>query len=217
MRNSFRALALAAGLTASQASFAALEFDLNFEFSGAADPSGSVLATFEQVASNTVRLTVDLTDLSGSEFVSGFYFNYNPTGSVALGSLGFAPGSGSGFTLSANSCTGGMGCNTQKADGDGFYDIVFQFPTSAGARFEAGETFSWLISGSGLTESNFNWESEGSSGNGSFFAAAHVQGIGANGSLSGWVGAVPEPETYALMLAGLGLLGFVARRRRKQS
>jgi len=28
---------------------------------------------------------------------------------------------------------------------------------------------------------------------------------------------VPEPETYAMMLAGLGLLGFVARRRKQQS
>ena len=27
--------------------------------------------------------------------------------------------------------------------------------------------------------------------------------------------AIPEPETYAMMLAGLGLMGFVARRRRQ--
>ena len=32
---------------------------------------------------------------------------------------------------------------------------------------------------------------------------------------SGNVQAIPEPETYALMLAGLGALGFVARRRRR--
>ncbi|WP_256209002.1 FxDxF family PEP-CTERM protein [Nitrosospira sp. Nsp14] len=25
---------------------------------------------------------------------------------------------------------------------------------------------------------------------------------------------IPEPETYAMLLAGLGLLGFIARRRR---
>lgn len=33
-------------------------------------------------------------------------------------------------------------------------------------------------------------------------------------AFSGNVGAVPEPETYAMMLAGLGAIGFAARRRR---
>lgn len=32
-------------------------------------------------------------------------------------------------------------------------------------------------------------------------------------SFSGVVAAVPEPETYAMLLAGLGLVGFAARRR----
>jgi hypothetical protein len=41
---------------------------------------------------------------------------------------------------------------------------------------------------------------------------------GATGSYAGTlnVSAVPEPETYAMMLGGLGLLGFMARRRKQQ-
>ena len=31
------------------------------------------------------------------------------------------------------------------------------------------------------------------------------------------VAAVPEPETYAMLLAGLGFIGAVARRRNKQA
>ncbi|URI09958.1 FxDxF family PEP-CTERM protein [Aquincola tertiaricarbonis] len=44
-----------------------------------------------------------------------------------------------------------------------------------------------------------------------------VKGVGAAGStyaLKSVVAAVPEPETYALFLAGLGAVGFLAARRR---
>ena len=59
----------------------------------------------------------------------------------------------------------------------------------------------------------------------STLAIGHVQGFDAAGAPVGLlaaqgasgtayaVAAVPEPETYAMFLAGLGLLGFVARRR----
>lgn len=49
-----------------------------------------------------------------------------------------------------------------------------------------------------------------------------VAGYGAIGSMSGYpvsqeitLAPVPEPETYAMLMAGLGLIGFVARKRRK--
>lgn len=55
------------------------------------------------------------------------------------------------------------------------------------------------------------------------FAAAFAPGVGGGGGLPGGGGGevpepptaeIPEPETYALMLAGLGLLGFAGRRRK---
>ena len=49
--------------------------------------------------------------------------------------------------------------------------------------------------------------------------APHISTItgvtdGGNGGIySGAIAAVPEPETYAMLLAGLGLMGAVVRRR----
>ena len=59
-------------------------------------------------------------------------------------------------------------------------------------------------------------------GSGSLRVGLHVQGFSGGGSESyinrstTVVAPVPEPEAYALMLAGLGVVGAVARRKRKQ-
>ena len=46
---------------------------------------------------------------------------------------------------------------------------------------------------------------------------AFVSFNGAEIGSPGLIAAVPEPETYAMMLAGLGLVGFSARRRRSRA
>ena len=65
-----------------------------------------------------------------------------------------------------------------------------------------------------VTADSFNTTFEGShvgaayanrTGRGSSFGVTSIEGVPA----------IPEPETYAMLLAGLGLMGFVARRRQR--
>lgn len=47
--------------------------------------------------------------------------------------------------------------------------------------------------------------------------SAGTSGVGDWDDMVVGVNAIPEPESYAMMLAGLGLMGFIARRRRQRN
>jgi hypothetical protein len=85
--------------------------------------------------------------------------------------------------------------------------------------FEAGETdVSLAYRGfpSNLGTGNFLAQLEvGLEGNNGFDYRPGGVPAPQNNEYIGISDAVPEPETYALILAGLGALGFVARQRRK--
>lgn len=87
------------------------------------------------------------------------------------------------------------------------YDYSFKFGPSAANRLTDGESVSWVANNMGTFSSFADGQ-----------LALHVQGIdlpGFSGTNSAWyISPVPEPETYAMLLAGLGLLGFVVRRRK---
>jgi hypothetical protein len=82
---------------------------------------------------------------------------------------------------------------------------------------KAGDAFSvYLFDGgdAGVQSINFSTLGVQVNGNGLGAGLSHAALIGVSGAVTP---PIPEPQTYALMLAGLGLVGFVAVRRRRYS
>lgn len=200
-----------------------LQYNLNTLISGTS-PGGSlswISATFIDVGANDVQLTMTASNLTDTQFISGLYFNLDPGLDPSL--LSFTPGTNPVGTTTITQ-TYPSGCC--KADGDGFYDFRFNFPTAnnpMGDRFQSGESVVYNISytGSGSIDVNsFNFLSSPGGGTGNYKVAAHIQGINGDDSTSGWVATatvVPEPISSTLFIIGSALLGikYCRDKRRK--
>ena len=211
-----RGVVLAAGLWSANALATGFVYQFDNAFSGTAPtgPAPWVDATFQDT-SGGVLLTVNGLGLQSSEFLDSLYLNINPADSSQIPNLKFTFENSTGGVAPANIQTGE---DAFKADGDGKYDILFDFQTSnlSPGRLGAGDTITYLISGiTGLSSSDFVFLSTPAGGNGPFDAAGHIQSIGTGGA-SGWVepsmGAItqptPEPGSTAILGLAVGLMGL---------
>ena len=197
-------------LCASAGSADTLEFFLSTEFSGAQTPAGAgpyLKAVFDDGGgAGSVTLTLTSLLIGAAEKVSNWAFNLDPA--LDSSALGVAYSSGVAAALTST------GNNHYKADGDGEYDIRFDFAGDLGPA-GSGSSSVYVLTLAGITASSFDFLSNPAGGHGPFPTAAHVQGIGPGGGGSGWI-TVPIPQTAYLGFAGLALaagVGVIKRRR----
>jgi len=200
---------------------------LNFNYSFGDTPASGgdpwwVQATIKNgadamdVAPGNVLLTITASAGLGAADITQLYFNFDGLPNT----LSFNPidvSAVSGYVISNATA------DSYHADGDGYYDFLIDLPTAntpAGARFSAGESISFVVSGAGALSPNdfylLSAPGDGEGNPGPFYAAAHIQSTGPYPyEGSDWVAAVPIPAAIWLFGSALGMLGLAARRRRQ--
>ena len=136
-------------------------------------------------------------------FISTLSFDFapNPVGPIVS-------------TLNSSTVAGVTSVSTTSGAGGSGTGLNFDFGTKFGQGFHnrliGNESVNWSVSGltNGINSNSLNLSN----------LLIHVQGAGLDGKQSAKyvpiVSPIPEPETYAMLLAGLGLIGFSARRRK---
>lgn len=179
-------------------------------------------ATFAEDSGGAVLLTLEAVGLTIPEYVQAWYFNFDPTLDVEALTISYLSGVQPSDIKQQE--------NAFNADGDGYFDILFDFPNANNGRFGANDVSVFRITPStnaGYSISPWSFAFESQDGNhdpnyqrdwGPYVSAAKIGGTGEDGEDSAWVHAhiIPEPASLVIWsLMGAGGLALAWRRRRK--
>ncbi|MEO6897596.1 MAG: flocculation-associated PEP-CTERM protein PepA [Caldimonas sp.] len=180
-------------------------YGLYFQFSGAGMLSGGNPA-LNVTSGNFTSLDYTLYGYNGPAATFGFDGSDNPTVTGAAGAVALAKGS-----LTPGSNQSSVGSSPQSPSFTSFAGANLSFtPTAAGAGFFTSPKTFYNVAVSSFINSPTQV---------SPVAAGFASGfrIAQGGGSVNFAAPIPEPETYALLLAGLGAIGWVARRRSSTS
>ncbi len=155
---------------------------------------------------NTHLAQLDIYDLGGGEWLFRLYdINLSIFGSAAyISSMAvFGPEPDSIATVPG----GGVNEVDKSPDRGPFGFLSFSYTFDKGSdKLMNGEEISWNVYGISYPNDDHL-----------FKFALHVQETNYSPDSAWYIPLVPEPQTYAMLLAGLGLLGFMVQRRKKRN